>query len=117
MTPRETLDAWLRCFNAGDSDAIAALYAEDAVNFQVALGEPVVGRAAIRQMHRELFASGALQCIPVNIVADDSWAALEWTDPEGFRGSGFFQIADGLIVTQRGYWDRLGLQQRHPGVH
>jgi ketosteroid isomerase-like protein len=45
MGTRQTIERWVDCFNAGDYQAIAALYAEEAVNPQIAL-EPVVGRAS-----------------------------------------------------------------------
>lgn len=32
---------------------------------------------------------------------------LEWRDPKGLRGCGFFHVVDGYIRFQRGYWDRL----------
>ena len=36
MTPKEVLEKWIDCFNASDVEGIAALYADDAVNHQVA---------------------------------------------------------------------------------
>ena len=38
---------------------------------------------------------------------DGDWAILEWKDPIGLRGCGFFYIKSDLIVSQRGYWDKL----------
>ena len=49
MSPRELVERWVELFNAGDADALAALYHEDAVNHQVA-ESPVEGRSAIRDM-------------------------------------------------------------------
>jgi len=40
---------WVEAFNAGDADRLAALHADDATNHQV-VGEPITGRAAIRDM-------------------------------------------------------------------
>jgi hypothetical protein len=116
MTTRRTIETWVERFNAGDAAGISAVYAEDAVNHQIAL-EPVVGRAAIEEFHRETFAGGALTCTPINLVVDGEWGALEWVDPDGFRGCGFFRVVDGLIVQQRGYWDSAQLNDIHPGVH
>lgn len=116
MTPREVIEHWVALFNAGDAEAISTLYAEDAVNHQIPLG-PVVGRNAIADFHRETFAGGPLTCQPINLVVGGDWAALEWVDPDGFRGCGFFQVRDGLIVHQRGYWDSGQLRDTHPGVH
>ncbi|MEV3901370.1 nuclear transport factor 2 family protein [Mycobacterium sp. NPDC050551] len=116
MTTREAIERWVELFNTGDPQALSALYAEDAVNHQIAL-EPVVGRAAIEQFHRETFAAGPLTCTPINLVVDGDWAALEWIDPDGFRGCGFFHVRDGLIEHQRGYWDSAQLRAVHPDVH
>lgn len=116
MTTRDTIERWVELFNANDPEALSALYAEDAVNHQIAL-DPVVGRAAIEQFHRETFAAGPLTYTPINLVVDGDWAALEWVDPDGFRGCGFFRVRDGLIEHQRGYWDSAQLRAVHPDVH
>ena len=42
---------------------------------------------------------------------------MPWIDPDGFRGCGFFQVRDGLIHHQRGYWDSAQLRDAHPDVH
>lgn len=112
MRPRKVLEAWLQAFNANDADRVAALYAEDATNYQVA-DEPVHGREAIREMHAALFSSGSIVCTPENLFEDGEWAMLEWVDPVGFRGCGFFHAPDGLIVFQRGYWDRVSFERLH----
>lgn len=36
MTPKEILQKWIDCFNAADAVALANLYAQDAINHQVA---------------------------------------------------------------------------------
>ena len=100
------LHDWVDRFNAGDADGLATFYAEDAVNYQVALS-PVVGREAIRTMFTEEFKNAEMVCIVEQILCDGEWAILEWKDPLGVRGCGFFKIVDGLIHYQRGYWDRL----------
>lgn len=40
------------------------------------------------------------------------WAILEWKDPKGLRGCGFFHIIDNKIKLQRGYWDKLTFFKR-----
>ena len=105
MRPKAVVTEWVSRFNSADADAIAALYAEDAVNHQV-MFPPVEGRAAIRAMFARDFAAFDMVCIPENIFEDGDWAILEWRDPNGLRGCGFFRIEDGLIRFQRGYWDR-----------
>ncbi len=41
------------------------------------------------------------------------WVILEWKDPLGLRGCGFFQIKDDKIIFQRGYWDKLSFLKQH----
>ena len=93
MTPRELVKAWVDAFNRADADALAAFYAEGAVNHQVA-ETPVEGRAAIRAMFAREFANAEMVCIPENIFEDGNWAILEWRDPKGLRGCGFFTVRD-----------------------
>ena len=104
--PKEVVRDWIAAFNRSDVDALAALYADDATNHQVML-EPVVGRAAIRDMFRREFKAAEMVCIAENLFEDGEWAILEWRDPKGLRGCGFFHVINGLIQHQRGYWDRL----------
>mgnify|MGYP003627637944 CR=1 FL=1 len=104
--PRDIVSAWVEAFNTGDADAVAQLYHETAINHQVNT-QPVKGRDAIRDMMEAEFAAADMFCIVENLFEDADWAILEWRDPKGLRGCGFFQVKDGLIVFQRGYWDRL----------
>jgi ketosteroid isomerase-like protein len=106
MTPRDLVERWVDAFNRGDSDGLAALYADDAVNHQVA-ESPVHGRDAIKAMFEQGFASATMVCVVENIFEDGEWAILEWKDPLGLRGCGFFHVVDGKIAFQRGYWDKL----------
>ncbi len=106
MTPRDRVMAWVAAFNRRDPDALAAMYAPDAVNHQVAEA-PVAGRDAIRAMFASAFAAAEMVCIVENLFEDGEWAILEWRDPKGLRGCGFFRVVDGRIVFQRGYWDKL----------
>lgn len=112
MSPRQFVQTWVDAFNRADVDALAAMYAADAINHQVA-NKPVVGREAIRTMFAEGFAQAEMVCIPENIFEDGDWAILEWRDPKGLRGCGFFQIIQGQITFQRGYWDKLTFQRLH----
>ena len=107
VTPRDVVEEWIRRFNAGDVAGLAALYAEDAVNHQVVMPEPLEGREAIRRMFEVEFGRAKMTCIPANVYEDGDWAILEWRDPNGLRGCGFFQVVDGAIVFQRGYFDQL----------
>lgn len=112
MTPKQLVNDWVETFNRADADALAAFYAEGAVNHQVA-ETPVEGRAAIRAMFAREFTNAEMVCIPENIFEDGEWAILEWRDPKGLRGCGFFHVRDGKIQFQRGYWDKLSFLRLH----
>ena len=112
MTPRALLEKWIALFNAADVDGLASLYSQDAINHQVAL-EPLQGREAIRAMFHREFASATMVCIVEAIHEAGDVIALEWRDPLGLRGCGFFTIKDGLITFQRGYWDKLSFLRIH----
>jgi limonene-1,2-epoxide hydrolase len=106
MSPREIVKAWVEAFNRADVEALTSFYRDDAINHQVA-EQPVEGRDAIREMFATGFAAADMVCIVEHIFEDGEWAILEWRDPKGLRGCGFFHILDSKIVFQRGYWDKL----------
>lgn len=106
MTPKHMIQRWVERFNSGDIDGLAALYAPDAVNHQVVM-DPLVGRAAIRRMFEVEFGRAKMTCLVENLFEDGDWAILEWRDPNGLRGCGFFRVHEGQIVFQRGYFDQL----------
>jgi hypothetical protein len=112
MKPKELIKYWIELFNEGNAEKIAELYHLDAVNHQVA-NEPVEGKQAIKEMYANEFKSADMTCVPENIFEDGEWAILEWKDPLGLRGCGFFKIIDGKIKFQRGYWDKLSFLKMH----
>ena len=112
MSPKQTVEAWIKAFNDADIERLAALYHVDAINHQVA-NSPVVGREAIVEMFRSEFSTANMVCIPENIFCDGEWAILEWKDPLEMRGCGFFHVVDGKIKLQRGYWDKLTFLRLH----
>ena len=59
------------------------------------------------------FSIADMTCITENIFEDGEWAILEWKDPLGLRGRGFFKVVDGKIKFQRGYWDNLSFLKNH----
>jgi steroid delta-isomerase-like uncharacterized protein len=122
MTPKEVLCAWVKAWEEHDAHAVAALYHDDAVNHQVAAGEPMVGRAAILADTAEFFRAFPDSFTHIeNLFSDGEWAMLEWSGggtwkgeflgrpPNGksfrLRGCGFFHVVEGKIRFQRGYWD------------
>lgn len=106
MQPKKVLLKWIDAFNKADCKTLSELYHEDAINHQVA-NEPVQGKSAIKKMFENEFAMAEMVCIPENIFEDGEWAIMEWKDPKGLRGCGFFHVTDGKIKLQRGYWDKL----------
>jgi hypothetical protein len=52
------------------------------------------------------FASASMVSIVEDIFGDGAWAILEWRDPLGLGGGGFFHGVKGKIVFQRGYRDK-----------
>ena len=106
MTPKEILKIWVETFNKADALALANLYTEDAINHQV-VTDPIIGKEAILKKFKEEFSLAEIVCIPENIFEDGEWAIMEWKDPKGFRGCGFFHIVNSKIIFQRGYMDKL----------
>ncbi|HQZ98197.1 MAG TPA: ester cyclase [Pyrinomonadaceae bacterium] len=124
MTSRDHLKNWITAFQACDVESVIGCYAEDAVNFQIAAGEPAVGRVQIAADTREFFKGFPDAWSRVeNLISDGDRAAWEWvgggtflgefygSQPNGrkfeIRGCGFFTFRDELIVLQHGYWDKL----------
>jgi len=112
MTPKQVVETWVSRFNARDAAGLEALYHDDAVNHQVTQ-DPVVGRAAIRAMFDRELAAAEMSCIVEVIHEAGPVAILEWRDPLGLRGCGFFTVRDGRIAFQRGYWDKLSFLKMH----
>jgi steroid delta-isomerase-like uncharacterized protein len=122
-TPREVIQDWVAAFNQRNAYAAVQLYHEDATNFQVALGDPTVGREAILDDLLSFFHAFPDNFTDVeNLFEEGEWAILEWfgggtwrgefagMSPNGrsfkLRGCGFFYITDGRIRFQRGYFDK-----------
>ncbi|MCB2219033.1 MAG: ester cyclase [Bacteroidetes bacterium] len=112
MSPAEVIKLWVDLFNKSDAESIANLYHQDAINHQVTT-DPIIGRENIRHMFLNEFATADMTCMVENIFEDGEWGILEWKDPLGLRGCGFFHIVDGKIKFQRGYWDKLSFLRMH----
>lgn len=112
LRPKEIICKWVDAFNSHDVEAMMELYHDNAVNHQVA-NAPVAGKEAIREMFAAEFAVADMTAIVENIFEDGQWAILEWRDPLGLRGCGFFQVVNGKILFQRGYWDKLSFLKQH----
>ena len=123
-TPKDVMKEWVAGYNVRDAKAIADLYHEDAINHQVAGGDPVRGREAIERDLTSFFEAFPDNYTRIeNLFQDGEWAMLEWSGGGtmkgelwpfkatgrscSLRGCGFFHIVDGKIKFQRGYWDKL----------
>ena len=106
MSPKQLVQEWVSRFNSADVEGLASLYAPDATNHQV-VTEPLVVREAIRQLFLTEFGRARMTCIVERIFEDGEWAILEWKDPTGLRGCGFFHVQNNQIILQRGYFDQL----------
>jgi len=96
MEPRELIRNWVSAFNRANSEAMAELYANDAVNHQVNW-KPL---DAVQEMPEREFRRATMVCQIESIFQDGDWAILE-------RGCGFFKVIHDQIVFQRGYFDEL----------
>ena len=112
MKPKELVENWVNLFNQRDAKNISDLYHNNAINHQVA-NDPIEGKDSIYQMFKTEFQAAEMVCIVENIFQDGEWAILEWKDPLGLRGCGFFHVINGKIKFQRGYWDKLSLLRQH----
>ncbi len=107
MTPTEVIRKWIDKFNSADIDGLVELYSIDAVNEQAVLSEPLRGREAIRKLLELDFSRAKMVCIEERIYECGDTAILQWRDPNGLEGCGFFQIENGRIIHQKGYFDQL----------
>lgn len=111
MQPKEILQQWVECFNLQDHEALSELYADNCINHQIPNGI-IAGKENIKHMFKQEFEQFEMVCIVENIFQDGNVGILEWIDPKGLRGCGFFWIEDDKIIYQRGYWDKLSFMEQ-----
>lgn len=112
MHPKDLVRAWTEAFNRKGAAALADRYDARAVNHPVA-ERPVEGREAMRWMFTEGFAFAEIVRIVEDLSEGAGWAKLDWRDPLGLRGCGFFQVVAGRIRFQRGCWENLSYLHPH----
>ena len=105
MSPTDLIRQWIEYFNVADIEGLADMYAEDAVNEQAVFMEPLRGRESIRAMFETDFGRAEMVCIEERIYECGDTAILQWRDPIGLNGCGFFQFRDDKIIHQKGYFD------------
>lgn len=111
MQPKEILQQWVERFNLQDHEALCELYADNCINHQSPNGI-IAGKENIKHMFKQEFEQFEMVCIVENIFQDGNVGILEWKDPKGLRGCGFFWIEDDKIIYQRGYWDKLSFMEQ-----
>ena len=123
LKPREVIQQWIEASNRHDAAAAAALYHDNASNLQIPEGQATVGRFAIKAglaYAYQAFPDTVLR--PLHIVEEGEWVIVEWESTGSWRGEfaerqgngsffktqgcAIFQIVDGKIKLQRGYWDK-----------
>jgi ketosteroid isomerase-like protein len=130
VRPRDVVEQWARAFNARDADAAAGLYDENASNWQLAIGGPVVGREDIRMGLRVFFQAFPDSAIRTEALIEagntahgpgsravrgracsPGWRRMArptpfTAAPSSNHGCSLFEVVHERIMSQRAYWDR-----------
>ncbi len=115
MKPKEILQKWVELFNQYDYENLSELYSADCTIHQTPIGI-INGKENIKNMFRNEFEQFEMVCIVENIFEDGNVGMLEWKDPKGLRGCGFFWIENDKIIYQRGYWDKLSFMEQQKSL-
>ncbi len=115
MKPKEILQKWVELFNPYDYENLSELYSADCTIHQTPIGI-INGKENIKNMFRNEFEQFEMVCIVENIFEDGNVGMLEWKDPKGLRGCGFFWIENDKIIYQRGYWDKLSFMEQQKSL-
>lgn len=120
---RQVALKWIEAYNGHNPDTASSLYDENVSNTQLPYGKTVQGREAMKTTYENIFrAFPDIHIEAENIIEQDSWVVVEWIfsgtmkgefaghAPNGnkfcMRGCEIFQIVNGNIVIQHGYWDK-----------
>jgi steroid delta-isomerase-like uncharacterized protein len=117
------LEEWLAAFNAGDTDQLLALFTDDGLWEEPAIGLAARGQDEIRAHLEPLFTAvpDLNYAVTSSVVAGDG-AVVEWVvtgtyradfpelppaagQPFSFRGASVFEMEDGKIRRYTEYWD------------
>lgn len=118
---RRWAETWERAWPAGDTDAIAALYADDATYRALAFRAPDHGLAGVRRYLETNFAvERETECWFAEPLVTGGRAAVEWWGTwveQGQRltlaGATFLRFDDdGRVVDHRDYWNEV--ERREP---
>jgi ketosteroid isomerase-like protein len=123
---RRWVEGWLRAWSAGDADAVAELYAEDAIFVSHPFREPHLGAKGARDYALQSFGEEELvECrFGEPVVAGDRatceyWALMRVERKETtLAGVALIRFGpDGRVVEQRDYWSMTeGSRRPAPGL-
>lgn len=108
-SPRQTVEALFDAFNRHDADAMAALYAENAVILTSEYCEPLQGRNAVARTYGEMFKQVPdIRDDVTDIFVDGNKVAVRFNSSSKLPGRGFeitlanfFEVKDGMIVADQ----------------
>ena len=123
LTPTQVAMKWAEAYNRHDADSVTSLYDEDIINIQLPYEKSVEGRATMLLTYQNIFkAFPDIHLQIENIIEGENSVAVEWlfsgTMKGAFaghapnsktfkmRGCEIFQVANGKILIQHGYWDK-----------
>lgn len=123
QTPKQIALKWIEAYNSHNPDTAASLYDENVTNIQFPWGKSVQGREAMKLTYENVFrAFPDIRIEAENIIENGIWVVVEWNfsgtmkgefaghAPTGnkfsMRGCEIFQIVNGKIFIQHGYWDK-----------
>jgi steroid delta-isomerase len=115
---RHNIEAYVDAVNSRDPDAIAALFAEDAVQADPASNPPNVGRAAIAAFFEGsigasdswTFTAKAIHTCASNVAIDFRIDLVTGGAPMAIEGIEVFTVGDdGLFTSVYAYWDDADL--------
>lgn len=106
---RQRVEAYVAAYNQHDAQALADLWAEDAVYVNRDTGETIEGRAAIAEMFADMFASGEASHLAVAIhavrpVTDDVAIEDGTVDLIGADGTATSTAYTAIHVQRDGVW-------------
>lgn len=122
-SPKQIAMEWMEAYNGHNPEIAASLYDENAINFQCPWNKSVSGREAIRNTYMNVFkAFPDIHLKVENIVIQVPLVVVEWrfsgtmkgefsgqapsSNSFSMQGCEIFQISNGKILIQRGYWDK-----------
>ena len=123
QSPRQIALKWIDAYNNHNPDTAASLYDENVTNIQFPWGKSLQGRDAMKLTYENVFrAFPDIRIEAENIIENGLWVVVEWNfsgimkgefaghAPNGnkfsMHGCEIFQIVNGKIFIQHGYWDK-----------